>query len=91
MYSVFKNWFSSEIVFETRLFIESIIIYETYHPGGVVEIYAYDYIDDKWKNIWSVFDSGLYKSNEEARQRVMPPKLSRKFEPPLKLKDIFTE
>ena len=74
-----------------KVFIESIVIYETYHPGAIVEIYAYDYIEEKWINIWSIFDSGFYKTNQSAINRPLPPKASRRFEPELKRNNIYTE
>ncbi len=86
-----KSTIFVEVSYETRLFIESIIIYETYHPGGVVEIYAFDYIEEKWRNLWSVFDDPELTSNKKARNRPTPTKASRKFEPILKTKNIYTE
>ena len=80
-----------EVLFETKLVLESVIIYETYHPGSVCALYAFDYFKNKWYNVWSLFDELNLDSNEKALNRPLPAKLSRKFEPPLNRKDIFTE
>lgn len=71
--------------------VESVIIYETYHPGSVVALYAFDYYKNKWINIWSIFDNSNFKSNKKARNRLMPSKISRKFRPLLTKTDIYTE
>ncbi len=75
------------------MFIESIIIYETYHPGACVEIFAYDYIVEKWLKIWSVFDNPNIKIIDQALKREMCqiPNQARKFEPALKRKDVYTK
>ena len=80
-----------EVIFETKLVVESVIVYETYHPGSVCALYAFDYFRNKWFNLWSLFDEFSFTSNQQAFNRVLPPKVSRKFKPVLKRKDIFTE
>lgn len=69
-------------------------VYETYHPGSVVALYAFDYIKQKWIRIWSVFDDitigETIKSNEKARRRGQPPKVARKFEPKI-LINVYSE
>jgi hypothetical protein len=57
----------------------------------VVEIYAFDYIEEKWINVWSVFDDSELTSNQKAKNRSQPPKASRKFEPILKRSNVYTE
>ena len=80
-----------EVVFETKLVVESVIVYETYHPGSVCALYAFDYFGNRWINIWSLFNDFNFTSNQQALNRNLPAKVSRKFEPFLKRKDIFTE
>lgn len=80
-----------EVQFEHKALIEKVTIYETYHPGSIVALYAFDYIKDKWINIWSIFSDNIYKTNLEAINRQMPPKSSRKFEPNLIRKDVFSD
>lgn len=79
-----------EVKFEHKIQIESVTIYETYHPGSIVALYAYDYLKEKWICIWSVFSE--YTSNWEALNRQLPTQnLSRKFEPNLIRKDVFSD
>ena len=80
-----------EVIFETKLIVESVIVYETYHPGSVCALYAFDYFKSKWLNVWSIFEENNFTSNQQALDRCLPPKVSRKFEPLLKRRDIFTE
>ena len=80
-----------EVLFETKLVLETVIVYETYHPGSVCALYAFDYFKNKWFLIWSIFDECNFTSNQQALNRILPPKAARKFEPVLKRKDIFTE
>ena len=79
-----------EVKFEQKMLIESVIIYETYNPGSVVAIYAYDYLKIKWICIWTIFSEQI-NSNCEAINRPMPPKSSRKFEPKLTRSDVFSD
>ena len=80
-----------EVVFEHRLLIESVIIYETYNPGSVVALYLFCYERQKWIRIWSIFDNNDFKSNAAARNRELPPKSARKFEPELTRTNIYSE
>lgn len=84
----------SEVEYEYKIVIESVIIYETYNPGSVVALYAFDYNCSKWRRIWSIFDKNnykIYKSNKEAIDRRLPEKLSRTFRPDLTRSDIYSE
>jgi len=67
-----------------------VIIYETYNPGSIVALYAYDHIKNKWISIWTIFSEQI-NSNCEALNRPMPPKSSRKFEPKLTRNDVFSD
>lgn len=67
------------------------MIYETYNPGAVCTIYAYDYRQSKWVLLWSIFKEDKFTSNSQAIHRTLPLKSSRKFEPNLLRTDIFTE
>ena len=71
--------------------IESVIIYETYNPGACVALYAFDDFVQKWIVIWSIFYENGYKKNSDAKNRQLPPRVSRKFEPELMRKNIFSE
>jgi hypothetical protein len=85
------NIFFKEVKFEAKMFIDSTVIFETYHPGGVCEIYAFDYVDERWVNVWSVFDDMTLNSNQKARCRPTPFKAARRFEPILKRTNIYSE
>lgn len=78
-------------MFESKLLLESVVIYETYHPGAIVALYAFDYFKSKWVNIWSIFDDNNFKTNHQAINRQLPPKMSTKFAPELNRNDIYTE
>ena len=77
--------------FQQSLFIDEIEIYETYNPGAVVTIFAFNYSNTRWIKIWSIFDEGTFKSNNEAINRILPSKCSVKFCPKLRRKDNKTE
>ena len=66
-------------------------IYETYNPGALCVLYAFDYKTDSWVCIWSIFEAKNYKSNKEACERVLPPRASRMFEPKLTRKNVFSD
>jgi hypothetical protein len=80
-----------ELKYSSPVFIDSIAIYETYHPGSIVSIYAFDQINKKWINVWSIFDSGQFKCNTHAKNRQLPPKASRRFCPQLTRKSVYSE
>jgi F-box and leucine-rich repeat protein 4 len=80
-----------ELMYEQRLLIESVTIYETYHPGSVVSIYAFNYQTDRWTLIWSIFKENKFKTNEQGLKRKLPPKTSRKFKPKLERTNIYSE
>lgn len=80
-----------EVIYEKKVIIDSVTVYETYHPGALVALYAYEYISQKWIRIWSIFDSNDYTNNMEARFRTLPAKISRKFRPELSIKSVYSE
>ncbi len=80
-----------EVQFEHKLLIESVVVYETYNPGAVCVLYAFDYVSHRWTCIWSIFHEDGYKTNAEACSRSLPARLSRKFEPNLTRKNVFSE
>lgn len=80
-----------EVKFEHKLLIDSVIIYETYNPGAVCVIYAFDYAVYRWVCVWSVFHENVYRSNTQACNRSLPAKASRKFEPNLTRKNVFSD
>ncbi len=57
----------------------------------MVSIYGMNLINLKWIQIWSIFDEGLFKNNEEALNRSLPSKRCVKFCPKLKNNDFKTE
>jgi hypothetical protein len=57
----------------------------------VVSIYGMNLINLKWIQIWSIFDEGLFKNNEEALNRSLPFKRCVKFCPKLKNNDFKTK
>ena len=91
--SLSQTWlaFTKEIKFEHKLLIESVSIFETYNPGAVCVLYAFDYKSDRWTRVWSIFGEGALKSNAQARRRPLPPKASRIFKPTLLLKSVFSD
>ena len=54
-------------------------------------LYAYDYSKEQWISVWSIFNNPQYKTNSQACDRSLPLKASRKFEPNLTRKHIFTD
>jgi hypothetical protein len=77
--------------YEKCIFLKSVKIYETYHPGSVVGLFAFNYRVDKWVKIWSIFEEGFFKTNYEALNRQLPSKRSRKFVINIEKDDVYSE
>ena len=82
-----------ELQYEKKLFISSVQVYETYHPGSICALYGFSYRDSKWVKVWSIFENSgqIFKTNYEALERKLPPRKSRKFILDIEKKMMFTE
>lgn len=97
----FISFIYLEISVEHKTLLDSVVIYETYHPGALVAFYAYDYIREKWIKLWTIFDKTEFnslelnliefKTNRQFRFRQLPAKISRKFRPELTKKNVYSE